>query len=112
MKSMTRAAGLVAAAGLLAVPATGAAAQGNIVQTAQGAGEFSTLISLAKQAGLAGALSGDDELTVFAPTDAAFAKVPKATLAELRRNPAALREVLLYHCLLYTSDAADDSALV
>jgi uncharacterized surface protein with fasciclin (FAS1) repeats len=74
-----------------------APAQSNIVQTAVAAGEFKTLVSLVKQAGLAGALSGRGPLTVFAPTDAAFAAVPKATLAELAKNPAKLKAVLLYH---------------
>jgi len=74
-----------------------APAQSNIVQTAVAAGEFKTLVSLVKQAGLAGALSGPGPLTVFAPTDAAFAAVPKATLAELGKNPAKLKAVLLYH---------------
>jgi uncharacterized surface protein with fasciclin (FAS1) repeats len=74
-----------------------APAQANIVQTAVAAGEFKTLVSLVKQAGLAGALSGPGPLTVFAPTDAAFAVVPKATLAELGKNPAKLKAVLLYH---------------
>ena len=74
-----------------------APAQSNIVQTAVAAGEFKTLVSLIKQAGLAGALSGPGPLTVFAPTDAAFAAVPKATLAELAKNPAKLKAVLLYH---------------
>jgi uncharacterized surface protein with fasciclin (FAS1) repeats len=69
----------------------------NIVQTAAGAGQFKTLVSLVKQAGLAGALSGSGKLTVFAPTDAAFRKVPKATLAKLGRDRALLRSVLLYH---------------
>ncbi len=69
----------------------------NIVQTAVAAGEFKTLVSLVKQAGLAGALSGSGPLTVFAPTDAAFAKVPKATLNELAHNVAKLKAVLLYH---------------
>jgi len=72
-------------------------ARSNIVQTAVAAGEFKTLVSLVKQAGLAGALSGPGPLTVFAPTDAAFAAVPKATLAELAKNPAKLKAVLLYH---------------
>ena len=74
-----------------------APAQSNIVQTAVAAGEFKTLVSLVKQAGLAGALSGPGPLTVFAPTDAAFAAVPKATLNELANNPAKLKAVLLYH---------------
>jgi uncharacterized surface protein with fasciclin (FAS1) repeats len=69
----------------------------NIVQTAVAAGSFKTLVSLVKQAGLVGALSGKGPLTVFAPTDAAFAKVPKATLAALAKNKAKLKAVLLYH---------------
>jgi|tagenome__1003787_1003787.scaffolds.fasta_scaffold19332603_1 uncharacterized surface protein with fasciclin (FAS1) repeats len=69
----------------------------NIVQTAVAAGQFKTLVALVKQAGLAGALSGKGQLTVFAPTDAAFAKVPKATLAALGKNKAQLKAVLLYH---------------
>lgn len=69
----------------------------NIVQTAAGAGQFKTLIALSKQAGLAGALSAPGKLTVFAPTDKAFAKVPRATLRKLQRNKAQLRSVLLYH---------------
>jgi uncharacterized surface protein with fasciclin (FAS1) repeats len=77
--------------------AAAAPAQSNIVQTAVAAGQFKTLVSLVKQAGLAGALSGPGPLTVFAPTDAAFAAVPKATLAELGKNPAKLKAVLLYH---------------
>ncbi len=69
----------------------------NIVQTAVAAGQFKTLVMLTKRAGLAGALSGEKKLTVFAPTDAAFRKVPKATLNKLLRNRAQLRRVLLYH---------------
>ena len=82
-------------------PAAGAVADrgGNIVQTAAGAGQFKTLLKLAKQAGLVGALEGKGPLTVFAPTDAAFAKVPKATLAALAHNRKELRAVLLYHVL-------------
>jgi uncharacterized surface protein with fasciclin (FAS1) repeats len=69
----------------------------NIVQTAVAAGQFKTLASLVKQAGLAGALSKPGALTVFAPTDAAFAKVPKATLTALAKDKAKLKAVLLYH---------------
>ena len=69
----------------------------NIVQTAVAAGSFKTLVSLVKQAGLAGALSGPGPLTVFAPTDAAFANVPKATLAALAKDKSKLKAVLLYH---------------
>jgi uncharacterized surface protein with fasciclin (FAS1) repeats len=69
----------------------------NIVQTAASAGQFKTLIGLAKRAGLAGTLSSPGSLTVFAPTDKAFAKVPRSTLQKLQRNRAQLRAVLLYH---------------
>ena len=70
----------------------GPAAKKNIVQTAVAAGEFTALVSLAKKAGLAGALS-TKTLTVFAPTDAAFARVPKSTLNALAKDKKALRAV-------------------
>ncbi|HEY7694271.1 MAG TPA: fasciclin domain-containing protein [Gaiellaceae bacterium] len=69
----------------------------NLVQTAIAAGQFNTLASLLQKAGLAGTLEGKGPFTVFAPTDAAFAKVPTATLASLAKNKAKLRAVLLYH---------------
>ena len=69
----------------------------NIVATAVAAGKFKTLTSLLKRAGLAKTLQGKGPYTVFAPTDAAFAKVPDATLARLARNRAKLRSVLLLH---------------
>ena len=73
------------------------AAEKDIVDTAVAAGQFKTLASLLRKAGLAGTLQGRGPFTVFAPTDAAFAKVPKATLASLAKNRAELRAVLLYH---------------
>jgi uncharacterized surface protein with fasciclin (FAS1) repeats len=69
----------------------------NIVQTAQAAGNFKTLTKLVTKAGLAGTLSQPGPYTVFAPTDAAFKKVPKATLKSLAKHKAKLRAVLLYH---------------
>jgi uncharacterized surface protein with fasciclin (FAS1) repeats len=69
----------------------------NLVQTAVAAGQFKTLAKLLKRAGLVKALEGTQRYTVFAPTDAAFAKVPKATLAKLAQHKARLRAVLLYH---------------
>jgi uncharacterized surface protein with fasciclin (FAS1) repeats len=69
----------------------------NIVKTAVAAGQFTTLASLLQKAGLAGTLQGKGPFTVFAPTDAAFAKVPKATLNALAKDRAKLRAVLLYH---------------
>ena len=77
----------------------GATNERNIVQTAVAAGQFKTLVALVKEAGLAGTLEGKGPFTVFAPTDAAFAKVPKATLAALKHDRAKLRAVLLYHVL-------------
>lgn len=90
---------LVTAAALLALPLTAVAQapKKNIVETAAGAGQFKTLVKLVKSAGLVGALSGKDKLTVFAPTDAAFKKVPKATLDALGKDKKKLKAVLLYH---------------
>jgi len=69
----------------------------NIVETAVAAGSFNTLVALVKQAGLADTLAKGGTFTVFAPTDAAFAKVPKKTLSALAADPAKLKAVLLYH---------------
>jgi uncharacterized surface protein with fasciclin (FAS1) repeats/uncharacterized membrane protein YuzA (DUF378 family) len=90
-------AGLAAAATDVSAPAKQSTSQRNLVQTAVAAGDFKTLVSLVKRAGLTHALSGDRKLTVFAPTDAAFKKVPEATLSKLLADRAALRRVLLYH---------------
>jgi uncharacterized surface protein with fasciclin (FAS1) repeats len=94
----------LAAAATLALGAAGTAGAamtrpGNIVQTAAAAGQFKTLIKLAQAAGLAGVLEGKGPYTVFAPTDAAFARLPKATVSSLEHHRAALRNVLLYHVL-------------
>jgi uncharacterized surface protein with fasciclin (FAS1) repeats len=106
------AAALTAVLALAAVPASGAPVQEkDIVATAASAGQFTTLISLAKKAGLAGALTGPGPLTVFAPTDAAFSKVPKSTLNVLARDRAQLRRVLLYHVVRGDVKAAKVVAL-
>lgn len=86
---------------ILALPlsATAAAPSKNIVETAAGSKQFSTLVSLVKKAGLVNTLSGKTAYTVFAPTNAAFAKVPKKTLNMLLENKSMLRKVLLYHVL-------------
>jgi uncharacterized surface protein with fasciclin (FAS1) repeats len=89
--------GAVSAEATVPAPAAQPTADKNIVQTAVAAGQFKTLVMLAKRAGLTGALTGGRKLTVFAPTDAAFRKVPRATLNKLLRNRAQLRRVLLYH---------------
>ncbi len=95
----------LAAVALAAAPASArpdttaaaAAAKPNIVETAVAAGNFTTLVSLVKQAGLAETLSAAGPYTVFAPTDAAFKKVPKKTLKALGKDKAKLKAVLLYH---------------
>jgi len=95
---MKRMLAVIAAIAALAVPATASAApSGNIVETAAAAPQFSTLVSLVERADLVEALSGKRQLTVFAPTDAAFKKVPKKTLDALLENKRLLRRVLLYH---------------
>jgi uncharacterized surface protein with fasciclin (FAS1) repeats len=93
------AAPLLALPGASAATPTGAgpAVEQNIVETAAADPRFTTLVSLAKRAGLADDLAGETRLTLFAPTNAAFRKVPEATLRKLRRNRAMLRRVLLYH---------------
>jgi uncharacterized surface protein with fasciclin (FAS1) repeats len=83
----------------------------NVVQTAIAAGQFKTLASLLTKAGLAGTLQGKGPFTVFAPTDAAFAKVPKATLAALAKDKAKLRAVLLYHVVKGKVTAAQATKL-
>ena len=69
----------------------------NIVETAIEAGQFSTLVAAVKAAGLVETLSGKGPFTVFAPNDAAFAKIPKATLDGLLKDKAKLTAVLTYH---------------
>ena len=97
MKRLTITLLAIMAAAAFAAPAASAAPSKDIVQTAKAAGDFKTLVKLVKAAGLAKTLSGNTKYTVFAPTDAAFAKVPKKTLTALGKNKAALKQVLLYH---------------
>jgi uncharacterized surface protein with fasciclin (FAS1) repeats len=94
---LTLAAAALAVAPVTAFGHSSTATDQNIVSVAAGNPQFSTLVSLVKKAGLVGALSGKGKLTVFAPTNAAFAKVPKSTLAALAKDKAKLRAVLTYH---------------
>jgi len=102
-------AALAAALGASAYASTTSRSGGeqNIVQTALAAGQFKTLASLLTKAGLVDTLSTGGPFTVFAPTDAAFAKVPKATLAALAKHPAQLKSVLLYHVVPGSVTASD-----
>lgn len=71
----------------------------DIVETAVNAGSFMTLVTAVKAAGLVETLKGEGPFTVFAPTDEAFAKIPKATLQSLLRpeNRDQLTKILTYH---------------
>lgn len=69
----------------------------NIVDTAVEAGNFNTLVTAVKAAGLVEALKGDGPFTVFAPSDEAFAKLPKGTVEALIENKEKLASILLYH---------------
>jgi uncharacterized surface protein with fasciclin (FAS1) repeats len=69
----------------------------DIVDTAVAAGEFKTLAAALEKAGLVDTLKGKGPFTVFAPTDAAFAKVPKKDLEALLADKSKLAAVLTYH---------------
>lgn len=71
----------------------------DIVDTAVAAGSFKTLVKLVSDAGLVETLKGEGPFTVLAPTDAAFAKVPKKVLAALGKDKALLTKVLTYHVI-------------
>jgi uncharacterized surface protein with fasciclin (FAS1) repeats len=71
----------------------------DIVDIAAGNPNFSTLVTAVKAAGLVGTLKSRGPFTVFAPTNAAFAKLPKGALAGLLKNKHKLRAVLTYHVL-------------
>lgn len=94
-------AGLLTAAAP-AAPAERAAGTKTIVGVAAGDKRFTTLVSLVKQAGLVKTLSGKGPFTVFAPTNAAFAKLKRtapATYEAVATDPALLKQVLTYHVL-------------
>ena len=93
----TTVAALFAAALLAVTPA--AAGKQDIVDTAVGAGQFNTLVAAVKAAGLVDTLKGKGPFTVFAPTDAAFAKLPKGTVEDLLKpeNKSKLVAILTYH---------------
>jgi transforming growth factor-beta-induced protein len=73
----------------------------DIVDTAVAAGSFNTLVTAVKAAGLVEVLKGEGPFTVFAPTDEAFAKLPKGTVEDLLKpeNKAKLQAILTYHVI-------------
>lgn len=81
----------------------------DIVDTAAKVKDFSTLVAAVKAAGLVDALKGEGPFTVFAPTNAAFEKLPEGTVAELLKpeNKEKLTNILLYHVVPGKVMAAD-----
>ena len=86
---------LIAAVALAATTFTAQAA--DIVDTAVAAGQFKTLATALQAAGLVETLKGKGPFTVFAPTDAAFAKLPPGTVEALLKDKAKLASILTYH---------------
>ena len=84
-----------------------AAQAGDIVDTAVAAGNFNTLVEAIKAAGLVDTLKGPGPFTVFAPDDAAFAKIPKVKLDALLKDKAELAKILTYHVVSGKVMAAD-----
>jgi len=82
----------------------------DIVDTAVAAGSFKTLATALGAAGLVDTLKGKGPFTVFAPTDEAFAKIPKADLDALLKDKAKLTAVLTYHVVAGKVMAADVKA--
>jgi uncharacterized surface protein with fasciclin (FAS1) repeats len=102
----------IVAAAAVALVSIGAQAAGiapskDIVDTAVEAGSFNTLAAALKAADLISTLKSEGPFTVFAPTDAAFAKIPKADLDALLSDKRALTEVLTYHVVSGKVMAAD-----
>lgn len=89
----------------------------DIVDTAASAGQFNTLVAAVKAAGLVETLKGEGPFTVFAPTDAAFAKLPEGTVETLLKpeNKDKLVAVLTYHVVpgkIMAADIAGKAAMV
>ena len=94
------------AAGVLTLVSFAASAA-DIVDTAISAGQFNTLVKAVQEAGLVDTLKGAGPFTVFAPTDAAFAKLPAGTLEALLHDKAKLQKILTYHVVAGQVKTAD-----
>ena len=102
MKTLSR---MLACATLSVTACTAFAA--DIVDTAESAGQFTTLVAALKKADLVDTLKGAGPYTVFAPTDEAFAKLPQGALESLLRDKEKLTAVLTYHVVPGKVMAAD-----
>lgn len=98
---------LVAAPAAASAQTAAPAPTKNIVQTAVDAGSFTTLAAALQAAGLVETLQGPGPFTVFAPTDAAFAKLPAGTVDALLRDIPRLRQILTYHVVAGKVEAKD-----
>ena len=101
---------LMAVAAMVLGLVNAVSAQGqDLVDTAVAAGQFKTLAAALQAAGLVDTLKGKGPFTVFAPTDAAFAKLPQGTVEELLKpeNKAKLTAILTYHVVAGKVMAAD-----
>jgi len=83
--------------GVALFAAATSASAADIVDTAVSAGQFKTLVQAVQAAGLVDTLKGEGPFTVFAPTDAAFAKLPAGTIESLLNDKQKLAQVLTYH---------------
>jgi uncharacterized surface protein with fasciclin (FAS1) repeats len=101
----------VVAALALCTPLSAGERPKDIVDTAASAGTFKTLVQAVEAAGLAPTLKGNGPFTVFAPTDDAFAKLPKGTLESLLADKAKLAAVLTYHVVPGKVTSADVAKL-
>lgn len=108
MRKTIRTIGLSCAFALATLSAS-AAGPMDIVDTAVSAGQFKTLAAALKAAGLVDTLKGAGPFTVFAPTDAAFAKLPAGTVENLLKpeNKTKLQAILTYHVVAGKVAAAD-----
>ncbi len=88
-------------------PIVSAQGKQDIVDIAVADGRFTKLVTAVQAAGLGEALKQEGPLTVFAPTDDAFAKLPEGTFESLANNIPALKDILLYHVVAGKVMAAD-----
>lgn len=86
-----------ASAASTSAPAAAVAVQGDLVDTLKLSGQFTTFVGGIDATNLAGLLKTNKNLTVFAPTDAAFAAMPAADLAKLKADKAAMQKFVLHH---------------
>lgn len=100
---------VVCAGSFMAIAQEAKTSDKTIVEIAAGNKDFSTLVAAVKAAGLVETLSGKDSFTVFAPTNAAFEKLPKGTVEDLLKpeNKKKLVAILTYHVVAGKVMAAD-----